>query len=154
SGVCKPVPLGPPPSGPAAVAEGCTACRPRVTGWRPCRTHGRSVNVGTHAGPFETRRTAHRGSRRPGEPVTSAVGCRTGATSLSTRSAREESDNGMESQHVAPEKVAQRTLGYGNNAYLVVFRYNVPTATLTLLWSEGKADRIGWMPLLPRSKKK
>jgi hypothetical protein len=60
----------------------------------------------------------------------------------------------MESQHVAPEKVAQRTLGYGSKAYLVVFRYNVPTATLTLLWSEGKAHGIGWMPFLPRRKKK
>jgi hypothetical protein len=35
----------------------------------------------------------------------------------------------------------------------VVFPYNVPTATLTLLWSEGKVDGIDWMPLLPRRKK-
>jgi len=60
----------------------------------------------------------------------------------------------MESQGVRAEKVAERALGYGNNAYLVVFSYNVPTATLTLLWSEEKVDGIDWMPLLPRRKKK
>jgi hypothetical protein len=60
----------------------------------------------------------------------------------------------LESQQVPPERVAQRVLGYGNSAYLVAFPYNVPTATLTLLWSEGKADGIDWMPLLPRRKKK
>ena len=37
---------------------------------------------------------------------------------------------------------------------LVVFPYNVPTATLTLLWSEGKVGGTEWMPLLPRRKKK
>jgi hypothetical protein len=50
-------------------------------------------------------------------------------------------------------KVAERTLGYGNDAYLVVFPYNVPTATLTLLWSEGEVDGASWLPLLPRRKK-
>jgi hypothetical protein len=60
----------------------------------------------------------------------------------------------LESQHVAAEKIAGRALGYGNNAYLIVFPYNVPTATLTLLWCEGKVDGIDWMPLLPRRKKK
>jgi hypothetical protein len=60
----------------------------------------------------------------------------------------------LESQQVSAEKIDDRVLGYGNNAYLVAFPYNVPTATLTLLWSEGKVDEIDWMPLLPRRKKK
>jgi hypothetical protein len=63
----------------------------------------------------------------------------------------------LESQHAegwSPAKIAGRALGYGNNGYLVVFPYNVPTATLTLLWSEGKVGGIDWMPLLPRRKKK
>lgn len=51
------------------------------------------------------------------------------------------------------DKINGRALGYGNNAYLVVFPYNVPTASLTLLWSEGNVKGIDWMPLLPRRKK-
>jgi hypothetical protein len=60
----------------------------------------------------------------------------------------------LESQGVPAEKINDRVLGYGNNAYLVVFPYNVPTATLKLLWSEGKVGGIDWMPFLPRRKKK
>jgi hypothetical protein len=60
----------------------------------------------------------------------------------------------LESQQVSADKIDDRVLGYGNNAYLVVFPYNVPTATLTLLWSEGKFGGIDWIPLLPRRKKK
>ena len=60
----------------------------------------------------------------------------------------------LESRGVPAPKAAERALGYGNNAYLVAFPYNVPTATLTLLWSEGKVDGVDWMPLLPRRKKK
>ena len=50
-------------------------------------------------------------------------------------------------------KIADRALGYGNNSYLIVFPYNVPTACLTMLWSEGSVDGNDWMPLLPRRKK-
>ncbi|MFO0880750.1 MAG: HD domain-containing protein [Gemmataceae bacterium] len=60
----------------------------------------------------------------------------------------------LHSQSVKPEKIPERVLGYGNKGYLVAFPYNVPTATLTLIWSEGKVDGIDWMPLLPRRKKK
>jgi HD superfamily phosphohydrolase len=40
----------------------------------------------------------------------------------------------------ASEKIGQRALGYGNQAFLVAFPYNVPTQTLTLLWCKGKVD--------------
>jgi HD superfamily phosphohydrolase len=50
-------------------------------------------------------------------------------------------------------KIGQRALGYGNQAFLVAFPYNVPTQTLTLLWCKGKVDGRDWMPLLRRRKK-
>jgi deoxynucleoside triphosphate triphosphohydrolase SAMHD1 len=46
-----------------------------------------------------------------------------------------------------------RALGYGNNGYLLVFPYNTPTQTLTLLWSHGEVDGWPWLPLLPRRPK-
>jgi HD superfamily phosphohydrolase len=46
-------------------------------------------------------------------------------------------------------KLAQRLLGYGNEAQLIVFSYNVPTVTLTALWVEGP----GWSPLFRRREK-
>ena len=52
------------------------------------------------------------------------------------------------------EWVEQRKLGYGNAAYLVVFPYNTPTQTLTLLWSKGKVNGWDWLPLLPRRPKR
>ena len=42
------------------------------------------------------------------------------------------------------EKVEQRLLGYGNWAARVVFFYNLPSITLTVLWDGGKS----WTPLL------
>lgn len=42
--------------------------------------------------------------------------------------------------------IASRLLGYGNEAHLLVFSYNVPTVTLTALWTEGP----GWKPLFSR----
>jgi hypothetical protein len=53
------------------------------------------------------------------------------------------------------EWVAERTLGYGNHAFLVVFPYNTPSQTLTCLWARGSA--LGgrqWEPLFPRRKKR
>ncbi len=52
------------------------------------------------------------------------------------------------------EWVAQRVLGYGNDAFLVVFPYNTPTQSLTCLWREGIVDGVEWMPLLPRRQKR
>ena len=51
------------------------------------------------------------------------------------------------------ETIPDRVLGYGNQAFLVAFPYNVPTQALTLLWSSGTVDGYPWMPLLPRRKK-
>ena len=51
------------------------------------------------------------------------------------------------------DTIPNRVLGYGNHAFLIAFPYNVPTQTLTLLWSTGTVDGIPWMPLLPRRKK-
>lgn len=53
----------------------------------------------------------------------------------------------------APEIIEQRALGYGGMSYLLVFPYNTPTQTLTLLWAEGKVDGWQWLPLLPRRRK-
>ena len=37
---------------------------------------------------------------------------------------------------------AKRALGYGNEAFTVVFPYNTPTQTLTCLWKSGKVDGV------------
>jgi HD superfamily phosphohydrolase len=47
------------------------------------------------------------------------------------------------------KKLEERLLGYGGEAHLVVFSYNVPTVTLTALWAEGPT----WRPLFPRRSK-
>lgn len=47
------------------------------------------------------------------------------------------------------KKVGERIYGYGNWAKLLVFFYNVPTVTLTLLWQSSPE----WTPLLPRRAK-
>lgn len=49
-----------------------------------------------------------------------------------------------------PEKTEQRLLGYGNNAGLNVFYYNVPTTTLTALWKSSTHTTGRWMGLFPR----
>jgi hypothetical protein len=51
------------------------------------------------------------------------------------------------------EWVADRALGYGNNAYLVLFGYNTPSQTLTCLWKEGYYRDVPWMSLFPRRTK-
>ncbi|HKY34560.1 MAG TPA: HD domain-containing protein [Polyangiaceae bacterium] len=50
------------------------------------------------------------------------------------------------------DMLADRVLGYGNGANLLVFYYNVPTVTLTALWVGGEGDQ-GWRPLFPRREK-
>lgn len=50
--------------------------------------------------------------------------------------------------------IEKRSLGYGNNGHLLVFPYNTPTQTLTLLWSEGTVDGWRWLPLFPRRAKR
>ncbi len=49
---------------------------------------------------------------------------------------------------------AERALGYGNDGYLLLFPYNTPTQTLTLLWAEGLVDGWQWLPLFPRRSKR
>jgi len=52
-----------------------------------------------------------------------------------------------------PEKrVEERLRGYGNTAARVVFFYNVPTMTLSILW-DGVEGKQGWKPLLRRRAK-
>ena len=53
----------------------------------------------------------------------------------------------------SPEWLNERTLGYGNQAFLVAFPYNIPTQSLTLLWCDGSYRGNPWKPLLPRRKK-
>jgi hypothetical protein len=43
-----------------------------------------------------------------------------------------------------------RELGFGNSGFIVASAFNTPTASLTLLWSEGQ----DWRPLLPRRTKR
>jgi HD superfamily phosphohydrolase len=59
----------------------------------------------------------------------------------------------LASTGMALEKIEGRRLGYGNDAFLVVFLYNTPTQSLTCLWSGGTAGGFPWLPLLPRRKK-
>lgn len=49
--------------------------------------------------------------------------------------------------------VAERALGYGNNAFLLLFGYNTPTQTLTCIWKDGVFDGVPWMALFPRRPK-
>jgi hypothetical protein len=50
-------------------------------------------------------------------------------------------------------KATERRLGYGNRAMLLASPFNVPTQTLTLIWSEGQVGGVSWMPLMARRKK-
>jgi deoxynucleoside triphosphate triphosphohydrolase SAMHD1 len=52
------------------------------------------------------------------------------------------------------EWAAERALGYGNNAFLVLFSYNTPSQTLTCIWKDGRYEGIPWMPLFPRRSKR
>lgn len=47
----------------------------------------------------------------------------------------------------------KRALGYGNEAFTVVFPYNTPTQTLTCLWKSGQVAGVDWTALLPRRPK-
>lgn len=51
------------------------------------------------------------------------------------------------------EWVDERCLGYGNQGFLLAFPYNVPSQTLTLIWSAGDYAGRPWHPLMPRRKK-
>jgi hypothetical protein len=48
------------------------------------------------------------------------------------------------------EKRRHRALGYGNSGQLIVFPYNTPTCTLTLLWKAGTYRGTPWVPLFER----
>jgi deoxynucleoside triphosphate triphosphohydrolase SAMHD1 len=56
---------------------------------------------------------------------------------------------GRQSGPWSNEKLQQRLLGYGLEAHLLAFSYNVPTVALTALWVKGE----GWTPLFPRREK-
>jgi hypothetical protein len=48
------------------------------------------------------------------------------------------------------EKLDDRILGYGNSGGLTVFYYNVPTTTVTALWSTSHSEGATWTALFPR----
>jgi hypothetical protein len=48
------------------------------------------------------------------------------------------------------EKTNDRILGYGNAGGLTVFHYNVPTTTITALWSSSRSEEASWTALFPR----
>lgn len=48
------------------------------------------------------------------------------------------------------EKIDDRILGYGNAGGLTVFHYNVPTTTVTALWSTSRSEGHTWTALFPR----
>ena len=49
--------------------------------------------------------------------------------------------------------IVERALGYGNRALLLMFPYNTPTQTLTLLWADGLYNGWSWLSLVPRRPK-
>ncbi|AKJ07402.1 hypothetical protein ATI61_111350 [Archangium gephyra] len=51
------------------------------------------------------------------------------------------------------QRIQERALGYGNGGHLVAFQMNVPTFTVTALWSRGDYEGRPWLPLLPRRSK-
>lgn len=51
------------------------------------------------------------------------------------------------------EWATDRALGYGNDAFLVLFGYNTPTQTLTCIWKDGTYEDVPWMALFPRRPK-
>ena len=53
-------------------------------------------------------------------------------------------------KHWPPEKTDDRILGYGNAGGLTVFHYNVPTTTVTALWSTSRSEGARWKALFPR----
>lgn len=52
------------------------------------------------------------------------------------------------------EWVAERALGFGNEAFLVLFGYNTPSQTLTCIWQDGTFENVPWMALFPRRRKR
>jgi hypothetical protein len=48
------------------------------------------------------------------------------------------------------ERTSDRILGYGNAGGLTVFHYNVPTTTVTALWSSSHSEEANWTALFPR----
>jgi hypothetical protein len=53
-------------------------------------------------------------------------------------------------KHWPSEKIDDRILGYGNAGGLTVFHYNVPTTTVTALWSTSHSEGAKWTALFPR----
>ena len=53
-------------------------------------------------------------------------------------------------KHWLLKKIENRILGYGNAGGLTVFHYNVPTTTLTALWSTSRSEGAKWTALFPR----
>jgi deoxynucleoside triphosphate triphosphohydrolase SAMHD1 len=51
------------------------------------------------------------------------------------------------------KKSLERKMGYGNRGMLLATPFNVPTQTLTAIWSGGKFEGADWMPLMLRRKK-
>jgi deoxynucleoside triphosphate triphosphohydrolase SAMHD1 len=54
---------------------------------------------------------------------------------------------------MAPDKAAERGLGYGARGLLLVSALNTPAQTLTLLWESGSYQGVEWRPLFPRRRK-
>lgn len=55
-------------------------------------------------------------------------------------------------------RIENRILGYGNSAKLFISQTNIPTCTMTCLWSGGHIEiegkQIDWVPLIKRTEKK
>ena len=60
--------------------------------------------------------------------------------------------------HWTRERIEDSFLGYGNNGQLIFGEYNVPTCTITSLWSsaniEYNGNKFKWYPLVFRKEKK
>lgn len=52
------------------------------------------------------------------------------------------------------DKIESRLLGYGNAGGLTIFHYNVPTTTVTAIWSSSRSAGATWNALFPRRPRK
>jgi hypothetical protein len=59
----------------------------------------------------------------------------------------------LESAGQPPDLAAARSLGYGNRGLLLVFPFNTPAQTLTLLWQDSCSEALEWRALFPRRRK-
>jgi len=87
---------------------------------------------------------------RPAARVFNEPGDASRAKLAFTRAGRLALHDKARKSHWSEEKTNDRILGYGNAGGLTVFNYNVPTTTLSALWSSSRSEQAKWTALFPR----